>query len=209
MSDAETLTRIFLPLFFTVFVVLLGPVSAWSFKRRYGFDPMSLTESDPVMEFGEAYRNGMLVVILVLSYAYAAWPGVHLYLGPITYLEAPPVRWTGVTLLVTSLLVIRTGQRQLGRSWRFGIDRAHPPDELVTSGLFSVSRNPIFLGLVLSAVGLFLALPNAVTFAMPNLAFVLLQTRSRVEESFMEEVWGDEYVAYRKRVPRWILWPKG
>jgi len=201
--------RVFLPLYFVTFIVVGGPLSAYLFRRKYGFDPLALEEPDPVMQFGEAYRNALFGVVLLLTLAHAFRPAVVEYLGPIAHLRSPPIRATGVAVLAASLVLVRVGQLQLKSSWRFGVDRAHPPDELITSGLFALSRNPIYLGMLMSGVGLFLALPNAVTFAIPNVAFVLLQTRIRAEEQFMEEVYGEEYRAYRLRTARWLIAPKG
>ncbi len=59
-------------------------------------------------------------------------------------------------------------------SWRIGIDTETKTD-LITSGLFKFSRNPIFLGIILSLVGLFLTTPNALTVLFLILGYVLIQ----------------------------------
>lgn len=208
MIESGLAVRIFLPVFFVVFILVAGPLSALAFRKKYGFDPMALAEPDPIMDFGESYRDFLFGCVLLMTITHAVWPQVQEYLGPIRYLERPGVRLAGVSVLVGALILVRVSQLQLKSSWRFGVDRAHPPDELVTAGVFAVSRNPIFLGMLLTGVGLFLALPNAVSFAVPNLAFVLLQTRIRVEEAFLEEVWGGDFLEYRKRTPRWLIGPR-
>jgi protein-S-isoprenylcysteine O-methyltransferase Ste14 len=53
----------------------------------------------------------------------------------------------------------------MGASWRIGIDSANAT-ELVSKGLFSVSRNPIFLAIRLALLGFFLVAPNAATLAI-------------------------------------------
>jgi protein-S-isoprenylcysteine O-methyltransferase Ste14 len=50
----------------------------------------------------------------------------------------------------------------LKNSWRIGID-TKTKTELVTNGLFSISRNPIFFGMIITLIGVFLATPNALT----------------------------------------------
>jgi protein-S-isoprenylcysteine O-methyltransferase Ste14 len=49
-------------------------------------------------------------------------------------------------------------QYQMSNSWRIGIDEKNKT-ELVTKGIF-YSRNPIFLGMIISILGIFLILPT-------------------------------------------------
>jgi len=205
MPDVSEAVRVVLPLFFVLYLVLVGPWSIFSFRRRYGIDPLALGAPDPVMDFEEAYRNALFAVVLLMTGANAVRPEIQAYLGPFPFLDRPALKLTGMLVLVLSLVLIRVSQLQLGSSWRFGIDRMHPPDELIRHGVFARSRNPIYLGLILTGVGLFLAMPNAISLAVPNLAFVLLQSRVRIEELFMEEVFGDQYRAYRRETPRWLI----
>mgnify|MGYP001490612632 CR=1 FL=1 len=66
-------------------------------------------------------------------------------------------------------------------------------------GVFRLSRNPIFLGMRLTLLGLFLVIPNAVTLAVLVLGNVLVQVQVRLEEAF-----GEVYARYREQVRRWI-----
>ena len=66
-------------------------------------------------------------------------------------------------LIHLSLLWISVAQYQMSNSWRIGIDENNKT-ELITKGLFSYSRNPIFLGMIISVAGIFFILPNALTF---------------------------------------------
>ncbi len=50
----------------------------------------------------------------------------------------------------------------MGNSWRIGIDTEHRT-ELVQRGVFRISRNPIFVGMIVTLLGLFLTIPNVVT----------------------------------------------
>jgi protein-S-isoprenylcysteine O-methyltransferase Ste14 len=201
--------RLFVPVFLLVFVLAGGPLGAWLFKRKHGFDPLALDDPEPVLEFGERVRDGLFVVALGLTTVNVFWPDIRLHVGTFDGLLHPVVRAVGVATLIVSLVVVRLGQIQLRSSWRHGLDRARPPDELIRDGLFAVSRNPIFLGMQLLALGVFLCMPNAITLVIPVVAFVILGTRVRVEEAFLTELWGEEYEEYRRATARWFLWPKG
>ena len=79
-----------------------------------------------------------------------------------------------------------------------------PPDRLVTSGPYALSRNPMYLGHMLFTVGL------ALVFRSPLGAVLVIerarrfQRRVRVDERRLEQVFGDEYRNYCRRVKRWI-----
>ena len=67
-----------------------------------------------------------------------------------------------------------------------------PATKLVTHGFYRMTRNPMYLGLSIAYVGL---------------AFVLWGLISTVivkEEEYLEQRFGDEYRAYKKRVRRWL-----
>jgi protein-S-isoprenylcysteine O-methyltransferase Ste14 len=59
-------------------------------------------------------------------------------------------------------------------SWRTGIDTASTT-QLVTDRLFAVSQNPVFLGMLLSLTGLWLAVPNMTILLFLLLGYVLMQ----------------------------------
>lgn len=203
-SHADLALRIFLPSYFVAYMLIGGALAVSRVRKKYGIDPLAVRTPDPVMALGESYRNGLFAAALVIVFAHAFRPSLLAYLMPIPYLEAPAVRWTGVVLLLSSLLLVRVSQIQMGRSWRLGCDRGATPTELITTGLYARSRNPIYLGMTLTSTGLFLTLPNAVTFAMANLTFLLLQVRIRVEEGYLAASHGEAFAAYCRDTPRWL-----
>jgi protein-S-isoprenylcysteine O-methyltransferase Ste14 len=79
------------------------------------------------------------------------------------------------------------------------------PASLVTVGAFGVSRNPMYLGMVLILLGLALFLgtltPFAVCVAFP---FLLRYRFIRVEEKTLAEKFGARLQTYKARVRRWL-----
>ncbi|MCB0370800.1 MAG: isoprenylcysteine carboxylmethyltransferase family protein, partial [Bdellovibrionales bacterium] len=71
-------------------------------------------------------------------------------------------------------------------------------------GLFGVSRNPIFLGVIISYIGTFLIIPNLLSFCIMVLTIVILQVQVRLEEEYLIKIHGDEYDEYKNKVRRWI-----
>jgi len=76
---------------------------------------------------------------------------------------------------------------------------------LVTSGLFRYTRNPMYLGMIVLLIGVALMLGSAGAF-LPIPIFIWI-IRSRFisgEERFLEEIFGEPYLAYKRRVRRWL-----
>lgn len=105
--------------------------------------------------------------------------------------------------MIISFILIFVAQKQMKDSWRIGIDeKSHT--ELINTGLFGYSRNPIFLGMILAIAGLFMIAPNGVTLIIFLLAYALIQIQVRLEEEFLERMHKQAYRDYREKVRRWI-----
>lgn len=81
----------------------------------------------------------------------------------------------------------------------------HKSTDLVTSGPYKITRNPMYLGMVLILVGIAFVLGSLPPFFVIPLFIFIIQTNFiQGEERFMEDIFGDEYLDYKKRVRRWI-----
>lgn len=77
--------------------------------------------------------------------------------------------------------------------------------ELVTEGIYRISRNPAFLGFDLVYLGILMAFFNWLLFAVSVFAVVMFHLQIvNVEEDFLLSVFGDAYVEYRKKVNRYL-----
>ena len=78
-------------------------------------------------------------------------------------------------------------------------------ETLVTSGLFRISRNPMYLGMLLILIGGVFWIGNWSAFLAPAIFFwVMTELQIKPEERALKEKFGDSYIAYCKRTPRWI-----
>ncbi len=77
--------------------------------------------------------------------------------------------------------------------------------ELVTRGVFNISRNPMYLGMVLILFGIAFLLGSVTPFTV-TLALAVLLDRMfiRSEEQMLEATFGEQFRQYRKEVRRWI-----
>lgn len=104
--------------------------------------------------------------------------------------------WIGAVIALSS-------QSGMGASWRVGV-AAGQSGPLVTTGLFSLSRNPTFLGQALLLTGIALTLPGLATAMAPFIFLWSASTQIRSEESLLLATHGESYARYMRRVPRWI-----
>ncbi len=76
---------------------------------------------------------------------------------------------------------------------------------LITDGVFRYSRNPMYLGMVLILLGCAILLDSWVSFlVLPGFTvFIHYRFICHEEENLMEQ-FGEDWLAYQQKVPRWI-----
>ncbi len=79
-----------------------------------------------------------------------------------------------------------------------------PPDQLVTTGIYAYTRNPMYLGHNIFLVGLALSLQSWLGAIIAVANAIWFHTRVLGDEKQLEEQFGQSYIDYRDRVKRWI-----
>jgi protein-S-isoprenylcysteine O-methyltransferase Ste14 len=115
-------------------------------------------------------------------------------------------RWITRLLLAIGGLIALAGVIQFQR--QSTTVNPHRPDNtssLVTTGIYSVSRNPMYLGMLILLVA-YLLRTGQLAGLLVLLLYVLYMTRFQIkpEEKVMEQTFGEAYRTYRQRVRRWI-----
>ncbi len=119
------------------------------------------------------------------------------------FFENPIAQVSGMLILSASLSTIIIAQAQMGEYWRIGFDKKSKTS-LVDWGLFRFSRNPIFLAVRFSILGIFLIMPCGLSLFTLILGDLVMQLQVRMEEKYLVSAVGDEYVDYCQRVRRWV-----
>lgn len=110
----------------------------------------------------------------------------------------------GAVLVLAGGVLTVVAQAQMGASWRIGVEQGEET-ELVTGGLFSVVRNPIFTAMVAFSIGSWLLVPNVVALAGWVVAAVTIVVQVRlVEEPNLEAVHGVPYRSWSARTGRFL-----
>ena len=199
----ENFTKIFLPACFIFYFAIALVAKTLLVAKEIGKNPLVLPKDNTAYGLVGLYFKLIMVLLFVYVAVYAVFPDWYEYSLPITQLENNIARYIGLTLLIFSLLWTIVAQNNMRTSWRIGID-TQTKTELITTGLFTVSRNPIFFGMIVSLVGLFLLTPNGLTALIMILGYVLIQIQVRLEEEYLLNLHGETYCNYIKKVRRWI-----
>ena len=188
----------FILYFLLVFV--LRSVLLW---KKTGINPFTFKKTDNAHDYNGKVFTFITALELIVVSIFAFKNEWYEYLLPFWYLDNPTFLKIGWVFLFFSLILVWFSQSQMSSSWRIGIDENNKT-ELVTKGVFSISRNPIFLGIMITNIGLFLVIPNAFTLLIISLSTISVNTQIRLEEEFLKREFGNEYKEYTKKVRRWF-----
>jgi len=172
-------------------------------KIKTGVNPLTFNKTDDAHGYNGKVFTIIFYLELIVVGIYAFKIEWYKYLLPFWYFENATLSKIGWGFLILSLIVVWIAQSQMANSWRIGIDKSNKT-QLITKGLFSVSRNPIFLGIMFANIGLFLVIPNAFTLLIISLSIISINTQIRLEEEFLQNEFGNDYLEYVKKVRRWL-----
>ena len=111
---------------------------------------------------------------------------------------------TGIALLILGVILVAQARREF-RRYSQPTDPGHPTHKIVTTGIFSFSRNPLYLGGIVFLVGLALVLnfPWLIVLLLPAVVachYILIAP----EEHYLLDKFGEVYRSYTQRVNRWL-----
>jgi protein-S-isoprenylcysteine O-methyltransferase Ste14 len=133
------------------------------------------------LKFG-AYIVSQVVASIVLFGFIVFWPGTW-----------DGQRIVGFVLVVIGLALLSLARFQLGRSFSVTAQAKN----LVTHGLYSKIRNPVYLFGGLAMAGFFLILQKPALWILFAVLVAMQIMRARKESQVLEAKFGDEYRAYR------------
>jgi protein-S-isoprenylcysteine O-methyltransferase Ste14 len=137
---------------------------------------------------------GVLSVTLVLQGS----------LSPIDAIDTTPLNVIGIVLAGAGGTAVFLAQLGMGASWRIGVSDDQNTD-LVTTGWFSLVRNPIYSAMIVGWTGFALLVPTWLSIAAVFVIAAGLELQVRaVEEPFLMRTHGDAYRAYGARVGRFL-----
>lgn len=141
---------------------------------------------------GEGWVVVQMVIVGAIFFAprSATWPGWLRALG-------------GLCLLLAAVLGV-AAMLALGRNLT-PFPKPRDESELVRDGLYRLVRHPIYLSVILGALGWALWRGSLVGTALVVVLFAFFDAKSRHEERWLVERYPD-YVAYQREVKRLVPW---
>ena len=113
-------------------------------------------------------------------------------------------RWIGALLGVAGVSIFIISVVTMRDSWRAGVSE-NEKTELVTEGIYQISRNPAFVGFDLLYIGILLMFFNWLLFAISAFAMVMFHLQIvNVEEDFLIVTFGADYINYKNKVCRYL-----
>jgi len=157
--------------------------------------------------FGKTDKSDFLLVPIVFVIVYTALantfglPMWNVLIRPFWNSEIPG--WIGLMLCAIAVISFALTLVSFGDSFRVGIDK-NKPDKLVTSGMFAISRNPIYVCFLTFFTGLFLIHHNIVILAAVVVFALAIHRQVLREEKFLSSLHGEKYDEYCKKVRRYL-----
>ena len=195
--------KIYIVVFLVLYFLTVFVIPSMRVKRKTSINPYVFRNTDSAHDFLGKVSAPITSLIFIVAFINLIYPPGLLYFAPFFFLEISILKYAGFFFIHFALLWIVIAQLQMSNSWRVGIDQS-AITELKTKGLFYVSRNPVFLGMLITLAGLFLILPNAITLLSLVSSTLLFQVQVRLEEEYLRKTHGEDYNVYSKKVARWI-----
>ena len=199
----ENFLRIYLPFYILAYFAVAFIIPTYRTWKQTGVNPITFGKADTAHNYIGFVMKVLIGLLFVTVFCYSIGSNIYKYSVPIEYLQSKGLKFLGLLIIHISLVWIEIAQYKMSTSWRIGIDEINKT-ELKTSGIFSISRNPIFLGMILSVLSVFFILPNALTFFLTWTTYFIIQIQIRLEEEFLTRQHGKQYENYRQLTRRLI-----
>lgn len=107
-------------------------------------------------------------------------------------------------LLLPAILSSGFGLYLIAKSHKAVFGEITDQPSLIDSGVYSWVRHPMYLGILLFCLGFFFISPSLLSFGVWLAFFILYDKMATYEEKDLIRILGEKYIAYQKRVPKWV-----
>jgi protein-S-isoprenylcysteine O-methyltransferase Ste14 len=115
-----------------------------------------------------------------------------------------PVKIAGIILLVIALFFLVRSLRQFLKS-KNTLVTIKPSTTLESSGIYNITRNPMYVGLAIVYLGITCLVGNWWNIILfPLLLLVVQEYIIKSEEKYLERRFGKVYLDYKSKVRRWL-----
>ena len=154
----------------------------------------------------EIILENILFPVLILWSVFIIITALHINIPVIisnVLIKITWLKYVGIMFCYIGLIIFLSALISFGKAWRIGIDENNS-NELITSGIFKYSRNPIFLFMDMYFGGIMLIYPNIVFIIIAVCTIIGIHLQILREEKFLLNKFGEKYIEYKKRTRRYI-----
>jgi len=154
----------------------------------------------------EIILENILMPVLILWGIFVVLTALNVLMPNIitkTWINIFWLKYVGILFCYIGLIIFLIALISFGKSWRIGIDE-EKSNELITTGIFKYSRNPIFLFMDLYFMGIMLIYPNIVFIVITICVIIGIHLQIIREEKFLLKKFGREYIKYKEQTRRYI-----
>ena len=155
---------------------------------------------------GKSFKLSMSILLSTLIYV--------LLLLRLTFLDSkwlleidltiyPILNILGLLLVSIGFVIGLLALKAMRNSWRVGI-KYDQKTELISSGIYRLSRNPYFLSYNLLILGYLFIFPSIILFALYLALVITFHFMILQEEDYLESMHGENYITYKKKVKRYF-----
>lgn len=110
----------------------------------------------------------------------------------------------GATFALCGIVIIAISQQQMGISWRVGVDNDEKTS-LITQGIYTYIRNPIYTGLLVFCTGLLILIPDIFMLVSVVMIYISIELHVRyVEEPYLYKMHKEVFEEYMERTGRYF-----
>lgn len=157
---------------------------------------MKTKEDSPGVPFPPPFVYALTFLVSILVQ--------RLFYLPSTILRTPALKYAGGVFILIALFLAVPAVRQFVKS-KNTLAPIRPANSLQTTGIYTITRNPMYLSLLCLYIGLIPLLGNLwtmifVVIVVPVVTIAVIKP----EERYLERRFGQAYAAYKLKVRRWV-----
>lgn len=188
-------------------LILICIALVWGFGRIV---QLQVQQGVSVLAFNTQRKTPAEIMLVLIAIVFDGYLIIRPFWSEADTLAAYfPVSLTvnilGACLMLAGLTLAVLSQIMMGTSWKIGVPKGkEDKQELITTGLYAFSRNPIYVGIMMFLLGGSLVAPSILTGICLFGTFFLVQKVITREEAYMHSMFGEQYDTYTQKVRRWL-----
>ena len=109
-----------------------------------------------------------------------------------------------VIRLILSIVVLAIALTFISLSHRALFKSHQPPNSMITNGILGYTRNPMYFGILLIYVAFIFLSISLICIGLFIIVFLVYNWMANFEQKILENLFGEEFLEYKKKVGKWI-----